>query len=58
MKDPIIRVEGGHGILMDMGLWHLILKIMYEGEFVYNGDIAIYLDDVEVEKPIEMEDDE
>ena len=56
MKDPRIRVEGEHGTLMGIGLWHLISKIMHEGEFAYTGDMTIYLDDVEVEKPIEMED--
>ena len=59
MKDPMIKVEGSDGTIYKKSLHNIIMrKLMYEGPFTYVGKYKVYLNDVEVEKPPEMEDEE
>ena len=56
MKDPMIKVEGPDGTIYKNSLHNIIMrKLIYEGPFTYVGDYKVYLNDEEVEKPIDIE---
>ena len=58
MKDPVIKVVGDKGTILEQTLWIFITQLIYEGEIVFSGegDIKVYLDGEEVQQPASMED--
>ena len=60
MEDPIIRVDGDNGTLLNQSLWYMIKKMMFEDRlgWMYNGEVKMYLNGEKVEKPPEMEEEE
>ena len=56
MKDIVIQVDGDAGIILKCSLWFLITEMLFD--IGYKGDIKLFIDGEEVEKPIEMEEGE
>ena len=57
MEDPIIRVDGDNGTLLNESLWCMIRKMMLEDRlgWMYNGRVKIYVNDEEVDEPLDWD---